>query len=155
MAFSAAPGVVKRTHVDLKPLQAVLDGQAVPIYGDDPRHEMRQKVFSVTPLRRDAKGQPIPADSPVDGYLYVILVGDEYTTTLRTIGTSRTLRAAVWAIALFIALALAVALLIVRWLTRRLTVLATEMHRFRESEFRDVPRLAFARDQPQDEIDLL
>lgn len=155
VAFSAAPGVVKRTAVDLSPIQAVLAGRAPPIYGDDPRHEMRRKVFSVTPLARDVSGQPLPAAAVVDGYLYVILVGDEFATTLETIATSRTLRAALWAVAAFIAVAAAVALLIVRWLTRRLTVLAREMQRFRESDFGDVPRLAFTDRHPRDEIDLL
>jgi hypothetical protein len=39
LAFSAAPGAVKRTRVSLEPVRALLDARPLPIYGDDPRSD--------------------------------------------------------------------------------------------------------------------
>jgi signal transduction histidine kinase len=155
LAFSAAPGVVKRSHVSIEPVKAFLDNQTLPIYGDDPRHHTRSKVFSVTALTRARGGQPVPPDAPLDGYLYVILVGEEYTSALRLVGQSRTLRASAWGVGVLIAVGLVAALLIVHSLTRRLTLLAQEMEAFRESGFSQAPRLPYGSEPPGDEIDVL
>lgn len=155
LAFSAAPGVVKRDRVSLEPVRAMLDERPLPIYGDDPRSETRRKVFSVTALRRARGGQPVPPNSALDGYLYVILVGEEYVSALGLVGQSRTLRSSAWTVGLLIALALLAALLIVRGLTRRLTRLAREMAAFRESDFSRIPALPSEAGPPGDEIDTL
>ncbi|MFN2446726.1 MAG: ATP-binding protein [Vicinamibacterales bacterium] len=155
LAFSAAPGAVKRAHVNLEPVRAMLDGGPLPIYGDDPRSETRTKVFSVTALVRARGGRPVSPDAPLDGYLYVILVGDEYTSALRLVGQSRTLRASAWGVGLLIAFGLLAALLIVHWLTRRLTLLAREMETFREGGFSRAPALPYGPRPPGDEIDVL
>ncbi len=155
LAFSAAPGVVKRDHVSLAPVRALLGDGPVPIYGDDPRSETGTKVFSVTALKRARGGRPVAPDASLDGYLYVILVGEEYTSALRLVGQSRTLRASAWGVGLLIALGLLASLLIVRWLTRRLTLLAREMEAFRESGFSEAPALPSGPGPPGDEIDVL
>ena len=155
LTFSAAPGVVKRDRVSLEPVKALLDGGALPIYGDDPRSETRKNVFSVTALKRARGGQPVPPDAPLDGYLYVILVGEEYTSALQLIGQNRTLRASAWGVGALIALGLLAALLIVNWLTRRLTLLAREMEVFREGGFSQAPALPYGTGPPKDEIDVL
>jgi signal transduction histidine kinase len=155
LAFSAAPGAVKRDDVSLEPVRAMLDGATLPIYGDDPRSATRTNVFSVTALKRARGGQPVAPDAPLDGYLYVILVGEEYTSALRLVGQSRTLRASAWGVGLLIALGLGSALLIVRWLTRRLTLLAREMEVFREDGFSKAPALQHVAGPPGDEIDVL
>lgn len=47
LAFSAEPGKVKRSSIDLQPVQRVLAGaETFPVLGDDPRDAQRQKVFS-------------------------------------------------------------------------------------------------------------
>jgi signal transduction histidine kinase len=155
LAFSAAPGVVKRSRVSLEPIRALLDARPIPIYGEDPRSETGRKVFSVTALERARGGQPVSPDARLDGYLYVILVGEEYTSALGLIGQSRTLRASAWGFAALIALALVTTLLVVRWLTRRLTVLARQMEAFREGGFSKVPDLPSQMGPPRDEIDVL
>ncbi|MBA3641200.1 MAG: cache domain-containing protein, partial [Acidobacteria bacterium] len=139
LAFSAAPGAVKRDHVSLEPVKALLAGGPAPIYGDDPRSETRTKVFSATALTRTRGGQPVAPDAPLDGYLYVILVGEEYTSALGLVGQSRTLRASAWGVGMLIGLGLVAALLIVHWLTKRLTLLAREMEAFRASGFSEAP----------------
>lgn len=153
LTYSAAPGVVKRDRVDLAPIQAMLGDATLPIYGDDPRSETRTKVFSVTALTPADSGRRPPA--PLDGYLYVILVGEEYTSALQLVGQSRTLRASAWGVGLLIAIGLLAALLIVHWLTRRLTRLAREMAAFRAGGFLQAPALPLESGLPRDEIDVL
>ncbi|MBA2258111.1 MAG: HAMP domain-containing histidine kinase, partial [Acidobacteria bacterium] len=80
---------------------------------------------------------------------------EEYTSALRLVGQSRTLRSSAWGVGLLIALALGAALLIVHWLTRRLTRLAEEMDAFRESDFSQTPGLTCPAGPPGDEIDTL
>jgi signal transduction histidine kinase len=155
LAFSAAPGAVTRDRIALDPVLALLAGEPLPIYGDDPRSENGTKVFSVTALKRSRGGRPVAADAPLDGYLYVILVGEEYTSALRLVGQSRTLRASAWGVGLLIAVGLLASLLIVRPLTRRLTFLAREMEGFRESGFSRAPAPAEGPGTPGDEIDQL
>nr|MDQ3349852.1 HAMP domain-containing protein [Acidobacteriota bacterium] len=155
LAYSAAPGVVKRTQVSIEPVRAFLDARPMPIYGEDPRSETGKKVFSVTALERARGGKPVPPDARLDGYLYVILVGEEYTSALRLVGQSRTLRASAWGFAALIGLALVATLLIVRWLTKRLTVLARQMEAFRKGGFSKPPDLPDSVGPQEDEIDVL
>ena len=155
LAFSAAPGAVKRGSVALAPVRALLEGGGLPIYGDDPRSETGVKVFSATALKRARGGEPVPPDAPLDGYLYVILVGEEYTSALGLVGQSRTLRSSAWGVALLIGLGLLATLLIVRGLTTRLGRLAREMEAFREGGFSQAPALPIRSGSPGDEIDVL
>jgi len=155
LAFSAAPGAVKRTRVSLESVRALLDARPLPIYGDDPRSETGAKVFSVTALRRAGGGQPVAPDAPLDGYLYVILVGEEYVSALRLVGDSRTLRASAWGVGALIGLGLVLTLLAVRWPVRRLTQLAREMDAFREGGFSQPPAVSYRPDPRGDEIDVL
>lgn len=74
LAYSAEPGKVKRNSVDMKPVYQSLENNNLSlITGDDPRsHEVR-KSFSVT---------PIPSEENTQGYLYVVLQGEELTAAL-------------------------------------------------------------------------
>ena len=48
LAFSAAPGKVKRQRVNLEPLKKWMYGDATrPVFGDDPRNPAGKKVFTV------------------------------------------------------------------------------------------------------------
>ncbi|MEW8209694.1 MAG: sensor histidine kinase, partial [Candidatus Thiodiazotropha taylori] len=69
LAFSADAGKVKRKQVDLAPIEAFMRGEGFPLLGDDPRSHERRKAFSVT---------EVPAGDMPDGYLYVVLRGEEY-----------------------------------------------------------------------------
>src|SRR5210317_1316848 len=67
LAFSAAPGKVKRRRVNLEPLLDMLDKNVtIPLRGDDPRDPTGKKVFTVA---------RIPEQGRLQGYLYVILGG--------------------------------------------------------------------------------
>ncbi|HBO81923.1 MAG TPA: two-component sensor histidine kinase, partial [Cupriavidus sp.] len=56
----APAGHLVRDHVNLAPVKKLIDGGALPIFGDDPRSDSGRKVFSAAPLRQG-------------GYIYVVL----------------------------------------------------------------------------------
>jgi len=76
LAYSAEPGKVKRNTVNLIPIQQrIREPDKLNILGDDPRSHETKKSFSVT---------PIPTINNPQGYLYVVLQGEEITNALNT-----------------------------------------------------------------------
>jgi len=74
LAYSAEPGKVKRNSINLNPVYQRLNGQDPGLLlGDDPRSHDVRKSFSVT---------PIPDQENPQGYLYVVLQGEELTAAL-------------------------------------------------------------------------
>ena len=70
LTHSITPSLIKRDRIDLKPLIQLTQNQAsLPIYGDDPQHENRKKIFSAAPVFNG---------SELIGYLYVIVTGERY-----------------------------------------------------------------------------
>ena len=70
LAYSAPKGIVVREEVDLGPVREFLGVESrLPILGDDPRDPDGTKVFSAAPIG--------PASAP-DGYLYVVLAGQQW-----------------------------------------------------------------------------
>jgi hypothetical protein len=77
LSYSAPDDAVERRAVALAPIQAFLAGSArMPVLGEDPRDLAGEKVFSVAPVGA--------ADSP-EGYLYVILGGEQYDSAVAMI----------------------------------------------------------------------
>lgn len=111
LAFSAPPGKVKRQNVSLAPINAFLSGQRLPIRGDDPRDLDRRKIFSVT--RVD------------DGYLYVILGGEQQQSAMSHIRASWILQQSMMLAVAALLFALAAGLVLFGAMTRRLRNLAT------------------------------
>ncbi len=76
LAYFADPEKIKRMQVDIDPIRKFLETPEdlqMPIYGDDPRSPDRKKTFSVTPIKIGRFEQ---------GYLYVILGGEQYDSAL-------------------------------------------------------------------------
>lgn len=148
LAYSAPPGKVKRKRVSLAPLQRFLAGKdAFPILGDDPRNPERRKVFSVA---------PVPAEGPVEGYLYVILSGEEFETVSRMLQGSYIVRLSTWAAGGGVLFALLTGLLLFYRLTRRHRRLAGAVEEFQRSGFTDPPGIEGRFDVGKgDEIDRL
>lgn len=143
LAYSAEPGKVKRKRVDLKPIQRIISGQETyPILGDDPRDLQRQKVFSAT--RIGTVEQP-------EGYLYVILGGEEYDSVAQKLASSYVLKISAWVIITALLLALLAGLLLFAMLTGKIKRLAQSMHAFKAGE---LPTLAIT-PVNGDEIDRL
>ena len=81
LTHSLPPSLIKRNKVDVSPLIRLTQNQAdLPVYGDDPQHQTRQKVFSAAPVFNGATLQ---------GYLYVIVAGERYETAFEHQNTNR------------------------------------------------------------------
>jgi signal transduction histidine kinase len=111
LAFSAPPGKVKRKNVSLGPVKLFLSGHRLPIRGDDPRDLDRRKIFSVT--RVD------------DGYLYVILGGEQQQSSMSHIQASWILQQSMMLAVAALVFALAAGLVLFGAMTRRLRNLAS------------------------------
>jgi two-component system OmpR family sensor kinase len=148
LSFSAPPGKVKRKKVSLAPLNRFLNGtEALPILGDDPRALNRRKVFSAAPLFRNGRLQ---------GYLYVILGGEELDTAVEMLRGSYILRLTLWTVAGGLLFALLAGLLLFFRMTLPLRRLTRDMEGFKESDFSEQPHFSMSfKGRAGDEIDRL
>lgn len=126
LSYSADPGQVKRRAVSLKPIKAFLNGEKLPLLGDDPRSHDRQKIFSVT---------PVPSTAKPEGYLYVVLLGEQYDNAEQFIKESIIWKQTGGALIGSLVLGLLVGLLLFKKLTQRLNRLSNDMNGFRQSDF--------------------
>lgn len=134
LAYSAPPGKVQRTEVSLEPLNRFLgDHPVFPILGDDPRDLSREKVFSTA---------PISVEDRIQGYLYVILGGEQYDTVAQMLQGSYILRLSLWGAVGGLLFALVAGLVLFRLLTRRLTSLSERMDTFTRNNFSEPPTLS-------------
>jgi len=148
LAFSADPGKVKRTRVDLKPLIDMLQKDVtIPVRGDDPRDLKGKKVFTVA---------RIPQQGRLQGYLYVILGGETYDSVVQKIKTSYILQLSAWMIFASLLFALIAGLVLFASLTARLKRLAKAMDAFRSGSVDRPIKLRLAgRKHGDDDIDRL
>jgi signal transduction histidine kinase len=149
LSYSADPTKIKRKQVSLEPVRRLLDDMnRYPVLGDDPRSHERQKVFSVT---------PVPSVENPDGYLYVVLRGEEYDAAETMARGGQVLALSAWALLLSLAVALVAGLAIFRMLTRRLTDLTRLVETFESSDMSRSPPTAWRDKRPlvRDEIDYL
>ncbi|MBA6391819.1 HAMP domain-containing histidine kinase [Colwellia sp. BRX10-3] len=81
LTHSITPSLIKRNRIDLKPLiQLTQNKVSLPIYGDDPQHETRKKIFSAAPVFNGSK---------LIGYLYVIVTGERYESAYNRLDSDR------------------------------------------------------------------
>jgi len=147
LAYSAPKGIVVRERVDLGPIHQFLEVESrLPVLGDDPRNETGTKVFSAA---------PIGAASGPDGYLYVVLAGQQWDSAVAMLQGSFILRLATVAIAMGLLVALLIGLLVFAWITRRARHLEQAMGEFRDSGFREHRPLVEGDGKGRDEIDRL
>jgi len=127
LTYSAKPGQVVRQQINLSPIQQLLDNPtATPIYGDDPRSKDGVKIFSTAPVYNQQQLQ---------GYLYVIIGGQAYDTTLKNIKANDNLwLAAMWFIAALVALFIAM-LLLFRFFTLPLKKLNKELNKIEAANY--------------------
>ncbi len=134
LTFSAPPEKVKRQRISLNPLTRFLSGaDDFPILGDDPRDLTRQKVFSVFPIET--------LGGSIEGYLYIILGGEEFDSVMQMLEKSYILQLSLWAGGAILACALIAGLLCLKLLMRRLNSLALSMDTFKRNEFSQQPDL--------------
>jgi len=126
IAYSAPDSVIKRTSVDLAPVRAFLrDGGTSFQLGDDPRGIDREKVFSAAELRRDGRRE---------GYLYVILGGEEFDSSIHMVLGSYILRLGLRTMGLTLIGAAMLGLLGFGYVTRSLRGAIALVRRFQEGD---------------------
>lgn len=128
LTYSAKPGKVKRSHINLTPLKRLIaDPQITPIYGDDPRDKNNQKIFSAAAVYDNAKS--------LQGYLYVIIGGEAYDTTLNKIKANDSLYLALLWFVAALAFLLVAMLILLRFFTTPIKHLAVEVSRIEAANY--------------------
>ena len=145
LSYSAEPGKVKLQRVSLGPIRDFLGGQTYPLLGDDPRSHDGSKIFSVA---------PVPSSSNPEGYLYVVLRGEEHDRIEQFIKNSYLFRLSANAVIGSLLFGLLAGLLLFHLLTRRLRRLSAMMNDFHQSNFTQHSRYGTPT-RPADEIDQL
>ncbi len=146
--YSAPQGKVKRQVVDTKKIEKFISGDVrYPVLGDDPRDLSREKVFSAA---------RIPAQGPLEGYLYVILGGEEFDSVAEMLQGSYILGWSMWGLAAGLMIAMLGGLAIFFILTRRLKRLSNAMLHFTQNkgDAKDESRYKI-KGMARDEIDVL
>jgi len=134
------------SQIDLAPVRALIDGTPqFPLRGTDPRNSSATKIFSAA---------EVSSQLGVEGYLYVVLGGQQYETLAADIGGSYVFRSSAIAAGAIILFAVLIGFLVIRFLTTRLERLSCEMQRVTTSRFTVKPELARS-ENPGDEIDAL
>ncbi len=149
LSYSADPEKIKRNTVSMTPIRTLLaDMTAYPVLGDDPRSHERQKVFSVT---------PVPASEQPEGYLYVVLRGEEYDAAELMARSGHFIEMSAWAVLISLSVGMFAGLAVFRLLTRRLTRLRSLVEQFENAGMSRQPRPTWQQQRPavRDEIDYL
>lgn len=127
MAYSAPEGAVKRQKISMLPVNTFLKSKPdLPVLGDDPRSNKSNKVFSVAPIKNANR---------LDGYLYIVLAGETYSSIFNLLESSYLIRS--WLMAIFISVLIAsiIGYLLFRYITRRVYVLSDAMEQFKKTDF--------------------
>ena len=127
LTYSAEPGKVKRTHINLTPLKHLIaNPSATPVYGDNPRNPEQQKIFSVAPVFNN---------NTLQGYLYVIIGGEAYDTSLKHIKSNDSLLlAAIWLGSALVFLFIAM-LILLRFFTNPIQRLAKDVSKIEAANY--------------------
>ncbi|MGE8226895.1 MAG: sensor histidine kinase [Stenotrophomonas sp.] len=121
LGHDAPEGHLKRDRVDLAPVQSLLAGDKLPIFGDDPRSSSGRKVFNAAPLW--VQGRQV-------GYIYVVLVGEQREALAADIAANANLRTTLWSLAIVAVVGLLAGLIAFRWVTRPLRQLTRRIQSF-------------------------
>ena len=146
LGYSAPEGKVRRTQVALEPVRNFLDGNArFPLKGDDPRNPDGRKVFSAA---------RIVTHDDLQGYLYIVLGGEQYDHVVQMLGDSYILDSALIVLLVSLATALTGGLLVFALQTRRLRELGNVIHRYAGDSGAGSPAIRYPGNS-HDEIDVL
>jgi signal transduction histidine kinase len=113
-SYSAPEGAVKRAQVDLVPIESLLDGGTLPIFGDDPRNPDGRKVFSAAPLKSAGREA---------GFVYVVLQGESRDSLAEHVNAGGAASAMLWSMGLVALLGLLAGLTAFHLITRPLRTL--------------------------------
>ena len=143
--YVAPYGKVKRDYIDTAPINAFINKEAsFPLTGEDPRDLTGRKVFSVAAIKNNKQLQ---------GYLYIILGGEEYAGIAGMLKDSYTLRIMIWGVAISIVIAFLIGLMVFSLMTRRLRNLTRQMNNSVENNIFEP--IAVTKIKKGDEVDQL
>ena len=127
LTYSAQAGKVKRTHINLSPLKRLIkDPTLTPLYGDDPRDQNKQKIFSAAAVYNQ---------ETLQGYMYIIIGGEAYDTTLSRIQANDSLYVkGIWLIAALLFLFIAM-LLLFKFFTSPIKRLANDISQIEAANY--------------------
>lgn len=148
IANSEELGPLRIDRVDTAPLEAMLrPGASLPVFGEDPRHPDKPRIFSVA---------PIPLEGERRGYLYVVLGTLDAGGILAMLSRSDVALLASGVALAIILVGVVSGLAIFALMTRKLEGLADGMDQFRNGNFGELPEVpARQPDRNGDEIDRL
>lgn len=127
LAHSAEPGKVKRNSINLNPVyQSLKNKKQGLIVGDDPRAHQLMKPFSAT---------IIPNKNNPQGYLYVVLQGEELTDALNNKSQNTTIFLGGFVLAASLITGLLIGLFLFYRINTRLKNLQKNVASFVESDF--------------------
>jgi signal transduction histidine kinase len=126
MGFNAPKGKVKRTQVDLQPVQQFLEGESrYPLKGEDPRDLTGKKVFSAAEISNK---------DGLQGYMYIVLGSEQYDDVVQMLGNSYIFDSSLQVLLVAIIAALLGGLIIFGLQTRRLRLLAGVMRNYADKK---------------------
>lgn len=148
LSYSAPEGVVKLDNINLSPVKEFIsEANPLPLLGSDPRNPDKQKVFSAAPIYQG---------NELQGYLYIVLGGQEYDSVVELLESSYILKLWMVAIGISLLIASAFGFVIFRHITRRLSTLSSAMEKFKQHGFHTAIELPGRfNGKPGDEIDKL
>lgn len=127
LAHDLSSESILATQIDLEPVHALIRGKArLPLYGTDPRNPNRHKVFSASPVFDGERLQ---------GYLYVVLGGQQYDELANNVRGSYVRKTGLGAIVALVVGGFLAGLLVFGLLTRRLSRLTHSVQEFSDSGF--------------------
>lgn len=139
ITYSADADKIKRQSVELSPLVALIaNPDATPVFGDDPRHLNKQKIFSVAPIYRGDNLQ---------GYLYVIIGGEIYDSIFNQVKNDKNLQQYSALLIGTLLLLLLILLAVFRYFTAPIKQLAKEMQAIKAAKF-DQSKVTLSQWQP-------
>lgn len=127
LKYVALEGEVELDRVSMSPVRDFLQGAKVDglVVGDDPRSPGEQKIFSAA---------PVMAGDTTQGFVYIILAGQEYAGATDTLFGSYFLQLGTRSVLLALALTLIAGLLMIWYITRNLGSIVSVIRRFKDGE---------------------
>jgi signal transduction histidine kinase len=127
LTYSETLGEVVEKNVSIAPIRAFLSEHArFPIFGDDPLQRNGQKIFSTFPVMNN---------SELQGYLYIIIGGQEYESAWAQLKTDKMLLQFMMALGFAVIFLLIVLLVLFKNLTQPLKSLSEDMDKFRHGQY--------------------
>ncbi|KAA3619313.1 MAG: HAMP domain-containing protein [Calditrichaeota bacterium] len=115
--------------VDLGPVRDfIADSQATPIFGDDPRHLGRKKVFSAAPLQ---------IGKNIDGFLYVIIESEQFDIAAETVWESFAVKTLIRSLLVSILVTGIIGLIMFALLTRQLRRITVVVQDFEKGKLNE------------------